>query len=201
MAKKKIGKYPTGEAGGRRTLLMNVAHPVCKAAGKLMRMDGERIDDYFIEKNNRIVEASGKGKKYRPEDLLLIFPHCLQDWECPHRITSDLGNCKACGKCCIPELVAISEKFNVKMEVVAGGTAARRAISDNRPLFTVAVACERDMISGIQESMPLPVLGILNERPHGPCRNTKVDISRVEQTLANLLNGKGAIDADDAPGN
>ena len=192
MAKKT--KLPKDDTSGRRTLLMNFAYPVCKAAGKLLRIDGEKLDDYFIEKNNRIVGAS--GRKYRPEEVLLIFPHCLQDWECPHRITSDLGNCKACGKCCIPELIEISAKFNVKMEVVAGGTAARRAISDNRPLFTVAVACERDMISGIQESMPLPVMGILNERPNGPCRNTKVDISRVEQTLANLLNGGTGTEAD-----
>lgn len=192
-------KLPTGGTGGRRTLLMNVAYPVCKAAGKLLRIDGERLDDYFIEKNNRIVGAS--GRKYRPEEVLLIFPHCLQDWECPHRITSDVRNCKACGNCCVPELIAISDKYNVKMEVVAGGTAARRAISDHRPLFTVAVACERDMISGIQESMPLPVMGILNERPNGPCRNTKVDISRVEQTLANLLDGEAGPDADDAPEN
>jgi hypothetical protein len=133
--------------------------------------------------------------------VLLIFPHCLQDWECPHRITSDLGNCKACGNCCIPELIAISDKFHVKMEVVAGGTAARRVIADHRPLFTVAVACERDMISGIQESMPLPVMGILNERPHGPCRNTKVDIHLVEETLANLLNGEAGPEAEKAPEN
>jgi hypothetical protein len=197
MAKK--GKLSRDNTSGRRNLLMNVAHPVCKAAGKLLGMDGERIDDYFIEKNNRIVAAS--GRKYRPEEVLLIFPHCLQDWECPHRITSNLSNCKACGNCSIPELIAISEKFHVKMEVVAGGTAARRVIIDHRPLFTVAVACERDMISGIQESMPLPVMGILNERPHGPCRNTKVDISLVEETLSNLLNGEAGPEAEKAPEN
>jgi hypothetical protein len=181
-------KFPTDGTGGRRNLLMNVAYPICSAAGKLLRMDGDKIDDYFIEKNNRIVESA--ARKYKPEKVLLVFPHCLQDWECPHRITGDVRNCQACGKCCVPELIEISDRYNVEMEVVAGGTAARRAIYDHKPLFAIAVACERDMISGIRESIPLPLVGILNERPNGPCRNTKVDVKRVEETLAKLLDGE-----------
>lgn len=181
-------KLPTDGSARRRNMLMNVAYPVCRSIGKMLGIDGDRIDDYFIEKNNRFLESS--MKKYRPEDLLLVFPHCLQDWECPHRITADVRNCQACGKCCIPELIEISDKYNVKMAVVAGGTAARRAIFENMPLFAIAVACERDMISGIRESVPLPLWGILNERPNGPCKNTKVDVDRVDRALARLLDGK-----------
>ncbi len=183
-------KLPADGTARRRNLLMNVAYPVCRVFGKLLRMDEERIDDYFIEKNNRIVEST--GEKYSPEHVLLIFPHCLQDWECPHRITADVRNCEACGKCCVPELIEIGEKYNVAIEVVAGGTAARRAVNDHMPSFAIAVACERDMISGLRESMPLPIVGILNERPNGPCRNTKVDVRRLEKTLARLLDGNSA---------
>lgn len=187
---------PSDGAARRRNLLMNVAYPVCKAFGKLLRMDGDKIDDYFIEKNNRIIEAT--AKKYSPEKVLLVFPHCLQDWECPHRITADVRNCQACGKCCIPELIELSEKYNVAMEIVGGGTAARRAVYEHMPAFTIAVACERDMISGIRESIPLPLVGILNERPNGPCRNTKVDIRRVEETLVRRLDGKAKPETDKA---
>jgi len=92
--------------------------------------------------------------------------------------------------CSIPELIEISDRYNVKLRVVAGGTAARRAVYDHRPSFAIAVACERDMISGIREAIPLPIAGILNERPNGPCKNTKVDISLVEEMLARLIDGK-----------
>jgi hypothetical protein len=169
----------------RRRLLMNVAYPICRALGKVVRMDGEKIDDYFIDKNNRIVESA--KRKYPSKTALLILPHCLQDWECPHRITADVSNCQACGKCGVPDLIAVAEKYNVTMQIVAGGTAARRALYEHRPSFAVAVACERDMISGLRESMPLPIVGILNERPNGPCKNTKVDIDRLEEALARLL--------------
>ena len=190
---------PADGTARRRNLLMNVAYPICRLFGKLLRLDEERVDDYFIEKNNRIVESA--AKKYRPENVLLIFPHCLQDWECPHRITADVRNCEACGKCCVPELIELSEKFNVSIEVVAGGTAARRAVNDHMPSFAIAVACERDMISGLRESMPLPIVGILNERPNGPCRNTKMDVRRLEETLARLLDGNSAPDRVEIPEN
>lgn len=190
MAMTKKIKLPTDGTGRRRNMLMNVAYPVCKALGKLFRMDGDRIDDYFIDRNNDIIRSS--NRRYRPEDVLLVFPHCLQDWECPHRITADVRNCQACGNCCIPELIELSKKHGVAMEVVGGGTAARRAIYEHMPKLSIAVACERDMISGIRESIPLPLVGILNECPNGPCRNTQVDIRLIEEALAKFLDGKPA---------
>ncbi len=184
---KKI-KFPTDKTARRRNLLMNVAFPFCKTVGKMLGMDEDRIDDYFIDRNNRLIEST--KRKYRPDEVLLILPHCLQDWECPHRITAEVRNCKGCGNCSIPDLIEISDRYNVKLRVVAGGTAARRAVYDHMPSFAIAVACERDMISGIREAIPLPITGILNERPNGPCKNTKVDVSLVEETLARLLDGK-----------
>ena len=176
------------KTAGRRSFLMNVLYPICRATGKILRLDGEKIDDYFIEKNNQLVSLS--NIKYRPEEILLVFPHCLQDWECPHRITADVRNCQACGNCSIPKLVEIGDRYGVSVCVVGGGTAARRAVQDHMPSFIIAVACERDMISGIQDTIPLPLCGILNERPNGPCRNTLVDIGRVEEALVMALHGK-----------
>lgn len=183
-------KTPTDETAPRRTMVMNFLYPTWRAVGRLFGIDGEKIDDRFIEKNNRLILQS--RKKYRPEEVLLLFPHCLQDWECPHRINADIHNCHACGKCKIPELIRIGDRYKVAMRVVGGGSAARRAVVDSRPSFVVAVACERDMISGIRDSLPLPVMGILNQRPNGPCKNTTVDIARVEQTLALLVEGNSS---------
>jgi hypothetical protein len=73
------------------------------------------------------------------------------------------------------------------MAVATGGTLARRIIVDNRPEAIVAVACELDLTSGIQDSYPIPVIGILNERPNGPCINTKVDIHKVRNAIVDFL--------------
>jgi hypothetical protein len=186
MAKKK--QLPRDDTARRRNLLMNVLYPICRTIGNILRMDGEKIDDYFIERNNRIVAST--SRRYRPEELLLVFPHCLQDWECRHRINADIHNCRACGNCDIPQLIELGDRYKVAMSLVGGGTAARRAVYDHMPRLTIAVACERDMISGIRDAMPLPLWGILNERPNGPCRNTKVNVARVEETLKMLLDGR-----------
>jgi hypothetical protein len=51
------------------------------------------------------------------------------------------------------------------------------------PRTVVAVACERDLSSGVLDSFPMPVLGVLNERPEGPCYNTRVDLRALQEAL------------------
>ncbi len=69
-------------------------------------------------------------------------------------------HCKRCGKCPIKGLVELSEKYGVGLAVATGGTLARRIIVERRPRLIIAVACERDLSSGIQDSYPLPVFGV-----------------------------------------
>ena len=56
-----------------------------------------------------------------------------------------------------------------------------------RPRMIIAVACERDLTSGIQDSYPLPVFGILNQRPCGPCLDTLVSLAAVEGAVRLFL--------------
>jgi hypothetical protein len=56
----------------------------------------------------------------------------------------------------------------------------------------LAVACERDLASGIQDTYPLPVYGILNERPFGPCLDTRVSLARLEDALKRFSQKSGA---------
>jgi len=64
---------------------------------------------------------------------------------------------------------------------------ARKIIVENRPKLVIAVACQRDLVSGIQEVFPIPTYGILNERPFGPCFNTTVDYKKIEYAIKNLI--------------
>jgi len=57
---------------------------------------------------------------------------------------------------------------------------------ETRPDLIIAVACERDLTSGIQDTAPLPVYGVFNQRPFGPCLNTQVAIDRVEAVLKEI---------------
>ena len=51
----------------------------------------------------------------------------------------------------------------------------------------IGVACERDLTSGIQDTYPIPVFGILNKRPFGPCYDTDVNLQLVEMGIVTFL--------------
>ncbi len=166
---------------------IRILYPFSLGLGGILGIDKDRIERSFIEVNNYLVQ-SGKPK-YLFKDILLLMPHCLQDSECPVRITHEVKNCRSCGRCNVADLLAIAEARGAHLRVASGGTSARRFVLDCRPEAVIAVACERDLTSGIRESFPLPVIGVVNERPHGDCFNTRVNLSRVKQAIF-LLTGK-----------
>ena len=168
-----------------RGLVAKVLFPFMILMGKVMGVSKEKVQQSFIELNNHLVRSN--SHRTRPGRLLVLLPHCIQDFDCQIRITGNIRNCKGCGKCEIKELVEISDQYQVKIAVATGGTLARRIIVENRPEAIVGVACELDLTTGIQDSYPIPVIGILNERPNGPCINTKVDIQKVKKAVLDFL--------------
>jgi hypothetical protein len=122
---------------------------------------------------------------------LILLPHCIQDFDCEIKITGNIRNCRGCGKCEIKDLIELSDQYHLKIAVATGGTLARRIVLENRPEAIVAVACELDLTTGIQDAYPIPVIGILNERPNGPCINTKADIKKVRRAILDFVEGPG----------
>jgi hypothetical protein len=168
-----------------RGVVIKLLLPLMSGVGKLCGVSKDRVRHSFIEINNQLVLA--QHPRTTPDKLLLLMPHCLQFHECQFRITGSTLHCKRCGKCPITGLLGLSEKYGVGLAVATGGTLARRIVVERRPRLIIAVACERDLSSGIQDSYPLPVFGVINHRPHGPCYDTQVDLDRVEQALQTFL--------------
>ncbi|AEB09026.1 DUF116 domain-containing protein [Desulfobacca acetoxidans] len=168
-----------------RGIIVKIVFPLLIGVGRLFGVSKAQVQRSFIEINNQLVLA--QKIKTTPDKILLLMPHCLQFHDCPVRITGRVENCKRCGKCHIKGLLEISEKYQVGLAVATGGTIARRIIVERRPKVIIAVACERDLTSGLKDSYPLPVYGILNHRPHGPCYDTEVDLKRVEQAVQVFL--------------
>lgn len=162
-----------------KTLLL--LYPIVLQIGRFLHITQEKIQRSFLEVNNQLIRA--RPLTVRAEKLLLLLPHCLQNDKCPYKITHNAGNCRRCGKCQIGDILELSAARRIRVEVVTGGTLARKAVERHKPRAVVAVACERDLCSGILDSYPLPVIGILNERPEGPCFNTRVDLKVLEETL------------------
>jgi hypothetical protein len=165
--------------------------PVLVLVGKLVGLKREEVQHAFVAVNNEIVMAQCRNG-HAPQRILLLMPHCLQNSNCPVKITYRVQNCKRCGKCPIKDLLELSAKYGVDLAVATGGTRARQIVLEKRPDLIIAVACERDLTSGIQDTTPLPVYGIFNERPHGPCFNTQVAVDRVEAVLQEVVSMRRA---------
>jgi len=168
-----------------RGVVIRFLFPILVMVGKCVGISVDSVRRSFIAINNQLVLA--EARKVSPDKLLVLLPQCLQNHTCAVRVTGNIENCEACGKCKIKNLVALSRKYGVSTSVATGGTLARRIVKEKRPDLIIGVACERDLTSGIQDTYPIPVFGILNDRPNGPCYDTDVNLELVERGMSFFL--------------
>jgi len=182
---------------GPMRVAVNIFFPIALAIGGMIHIDKDKIKSSFIEVNNDLVKS--KALKLIPSQLLLLAPHCLQKSDCPHKITVNINNCRRCGACPVSELLDLRDAYGIKVGIATGGTLARKFVQEYHPRAIVAIACERDLTSGIQDSNPIPVLGVTNDRPFGPCFNTQIKIPKVEEAIRFFVEEKyipGMVSAD-----
>ncbi|MBI4698901.1 MAG: DUF116 domain-containing protein [Nitrospirae bacterium] len=170
-----------------RGVFVKAGFPLLLILGGIFRIKKDKLLRLVININNSLVRRSGD---IRARKLLILLPHCIQRSECSIKITYNVYNCESCGKCEIKDFIDLANERGLSLFVATGGTIARRIVVDAKPEAIVAVACERDLSSGIMDTYPIPILGIINERPYGPCFNTNVDIEKVKDAL-NFFAGNG----------
>jgi hypothetical protein len=169
--------YPHGKA----SVTVKVLFPIAVTLAQLVGINRNRLRTSFVKVNNALTIA--QRSRIRGDRILVLLPHCLQIDVCSRKLTSDVTNCVRCGRCVVGKLVEMGEKYGLHTEVVNGGTLARQRVVSFRPSGIVAVACERDLTLGIQDAYPVPVYGVINDRPNGPCVNTCVDMDLVEEAV------------------
>lgn len=168
-----------------RGITIKLFLPLMTIVGELLGIPKERVMSSFISVNNEMV--LNEKKHYSAQDILILLPHCLQNSRCKVRLTYDIENCKRCGECPVGPLLYLRDEYGVNMAIATGGTIARRIVVQNRPKLIIAVACERDLSSGIQDTYPIPVYGVLNIRPCGPCIDTLVSLENIKWALSLFL--------------
>ena len=164
---------------------INLLFPFAEGLGRIFHISDQRIKQSFIEVNNHLV--THHDIRLPAERILILTPHCLQRDTCIYKITRDVENCHMCGGCNVGDLLALKHKYGLHLVVATGGTLARQLVAQARPKAIVAVACERDLTSGIQDVFPVPVYGVYNERPFGPCLNTRVNVEKLENAILSMM--------------
>lgn len=161
--------------------IVSFLYPVLIVLGNTLNVPKNEIRKVYIKLNNNYIYSN--RYKIKPEDILILIPHCIQKSECKLKITTNVRNCKSCGLCNVKDLIDLQDKYNVQVFIATGGTLARKKIKETRPNAVVAVACERDLTAGVQDIRQVPVLGVFNKRPNGPCVDTKIDANEVENAI------------------
>lgn len=142
--------------------LMNYTSLIARAFGKRDWVEHAAIDIYntMAERRGRTV---GKG------ELLVLIPRCLS-------------------KQALDGVLEIAGRYEVPVFVATRGQLARRVIRERRPRAVVAVACERDMMTGLRDvAGKLPVLGLTMQLPNGPCRDAVIDLEQMEKWVQGLV--------------
>jgi hypothetical protein len=135
--------------------LMNLASYVARPWGRRDRVEHAAIDTY-----NAL--ALRRGRRFGRGELLVLIPRCLS-------------------KEALDGVLDIAGRYDVPVFVATRGQLARRAIRERRPRAVVAVACERDMTTGLRDvAGKLPVLGLTMRLPNGPCKDAAIDLDVME---------------------
>ncbi len=137
--------------------------PLTIRLGGQFGISRDRMSNSFIKVSNALVRGARINVDSGP--LLILLPRCLTP---------------AVRK----QIEALAERNQCLVHVVPGGELARKLIHEHRPSRIIAVACERDLVSGLQDVAPvIPTFAVPNCRPEGPCKNTVVDMDRMEEAI------------------
>jgi uncharacterized protein len=127
-------------------------------AGRFGRRDW--VENASVKVYNAL--ALLRRRKVGKGELLLLIPRCLS-------------------KDTLDGVLGIAGKYGVPVFVATRGQLARRVIRERRPRAVVAVACERDMVSGLHDvAGKIPVLGLTMTLPSGPCKDALLNLGQLE---------------------
>lgn len=137
---------------------------------RLMRLTSKVADrfgrrDWVENASVKVYNALAllRGRKVGKGEMLLLIPRCLS-------------------KDTLDGVLGIAGRYGVPVFVATRGQLARRVIRERRPRAVVAVACERDMVSGLHDvAGKVPVLGLTMTLPSGPCKDAVLDLGRLEE--------------------
>jgi len=150
--------------------LMNYTSALSRAFGQRDWVEHAAIDIY-----NTL--AVRRGRKVGKGELLVLIPRCLS-------------------KQALDGVLEIAGRYEVPVFVATRGQLARRVIRERRPRAVVAVACERDMMTGLRDvAGKLPVLGLTMQLPNGPCRDAVLDLPQMEEWVRGWVGATSSLPA------
>ncbi|MDQ6831119.1 MAG: DUF116 domain-containing protein [Gemmatimonadota bacterium] len=153
------GRAMLPPALAERGLMLRTMH-LATRAGTLFGVRRDRTEHASVEVYDRL--ALARHHAVNASELLILIPRCLS-------------------RDALDGVLDVANRYGVAAFVATRGQLARRVIRERRPKAVVAVACERDMVSGLYDvAGRVPVLGLTMTLPNGPCKDAALDLVKFE---------------------
>jgi hypothetical protein len=171
-----LGAIGLAAATGRRVLPERLAErgPLRRlirlVSGLARRFgSGDRVGNAAVKLYDKL--ALTRRRRVGRNELLILIPRCL-------------------ARDALESVLGVARQHDVAVFVATRGQLARRAIRERKPKAVVAVACERDMVTGLDDvAGHVPVLGVTLTLPSGPCKDTRLDLGRLEEFVQRYVTG------------
>ena len=123
----------------------------------------DRLGYSLIEIHNAFTRSS--LARFSNGRILCLVPRCL-----------DRDNTE--------QIRSMAAEYNCDFYMAPGGALARQKIAELKPAGIIGIACERDLVTGIRDvGYRIPVIGIANKRPIGPCKGAFIDMNELRDAI------------------
>jgi len=123
----------------------------------------DRLGYSLLEIHNEMVRT--RLRKMSSGRILCLAPRCL-----------DKEN--------VEQIRSLTAEYDCDFYMAPTGAQARQKIVQVKPAAIIGIACERDLITGIRDvGYRLPVIGITNKRPFGPCKGAFIDLNELREAI------------------
>ena len=134
-------------------------------------VDAKIVDQIGVEVRNKVNEKF--FKKIKPQDKILVLPHCLRHSDCEAKLESSGLVCKDCNRCVIGVLKSKAENKGFKVFIIPGSTFLKKILEKNNFKAVLGVACYQDLNLAMMKLSKFSCQGVPLLKDG--CINTKVD--------------------------
>lgn len=169
-----------------RLLLFTVDmfYGIFKKFSENVGVDGKIVDQIGVEVRNKVNEKVYKHIK--PQDTIVVLPHCLRSTECEAKLEASGLVCNNCNRCVIGVIKTKAENKGFKVFIIPGSTFLKKILERNDFKAVLGVACYQDLNLSMMKLSKFSCQGVplLNDG----CINTKVDVKAVFEKLGEIQN-------------
>ncbi|MGC9516887.1 MAG: DUF116 domain-containing protein [Methanomicrobiales archaeon] len=144
------------------------------------------VDQIGVEVRNKVNKKAFENAK--PEEKLLILPHCLRNSDCEAKLESSGLICTDCNRCVIGPLKKKGEELGYKVFIIPGSTFLKKIAEKNSFKAVLGVACYQDLNLAMMKLSKFSCQGVPLLKDG--CINTKVDYHEVLEKMGAIKTKK-----------